>query len=426
MNILVLMGDHFRFDALSCLGNHLAHTPNLDALAARSVRFENCFTQSPVCAPARHSLATGQYAHVHGVLNNRHKPYPGMFTIAHALQPLGYRRLNLGHMHWTDTQMDNGYEPWITQTMWREQMPPKVLDRYEWEAQNITRRTTAGPSPRTREQYWGYHVANESIRLMEEAVESGEPFLCWTAFTEPHPPFYPPRELYSLIDQSKIQLPEQAPANASPPHDRILKMRQEWQHLTDVEVRQILAGYYGMVALVDSYCGMVLDGLDRLGIRDETMVIWTSDHGDQMWEHELFLKFNMHEASIRVPLLVDIPQGDSGMRSELVEHIDVFPTICELLGITRPTSVQGSSLVPLLGSDPVPEGWRDAVFSQIGNIQMIRTEEWKLNVYDETPGDLYDLKSDPQEFYNRIADPDCAGIIRLLKERLEEWKGTGN
>ena len=305
-------------------------------------------------------------------------------------------------------------------------MPPKVLDRYEWEAQNITRRTTAGPSPRTREQYWGYHVANESIRLMEEAVEIGEPFLCWTAFTEPHPPFYPPCELYSLIDQSKIQLPEQAPADAPPPHDRILKMRQEWQHLTDVEVRQILAGYYGMVALVDSYCGMVLDGLDRLGIRDETMVIWTSDHGDQMWEHELFLKFNMHEASIRVPLLVDIPQGDSGVRSELVEHIDVFPTICELLGITRPTSVQGRSLVPLLGSDPAPEGWRDAVFSQIGNIQMIRTEEWKLNVYDEIPGDLYDLKSDPQEFCNRIADPDCAGIIEVLKDRLDEWKESVN
>ncbi len=426
MNILVLMGDHFRFDALSCLGNPLAHTPNLDALAARSVRFGNCFTQSPVCAPARHSLATGQYAHVHGVLNNAYKPYPGMFTIAHALQPLGYRRLNLGHMHWTDPQMDNGYEPWINKTMWQEQMPPKVLDRYEWEAQGTTRRSTAGPSPRTREQYWGYHVANESVRLMEEAVESGEPFLCWTAFTEPHPPFYPPREFYDLIDQSKIQLPEQAPADAPPPHDRILKMRREWEHLTDVEVRQILAGYYGMVALVDSYCGMVLDGLDRLGIRDETMVIWTSDHGDQMWEHELFLKFNMHEASIRVPLLVDIPQGDSGVRSELVEHIDVFPTICELLGITRPTSVQGRSLVPLLGSDPTPEGWRDAVFSQIGNIQMIRTEEWKLNIYDGTPGDLYDLKRDPQEFHNRIADPDCAGITKLLKGRLEEWKGPDN
>jgi choline-sulfatase len=348
-----------------------------------------------------------------------------MFTIAHALQSLGYRRFNLGHMHWTDREMDNGYEPWVTQSGWREAMPDKVLERYEWEAQNITRRTTAGPSTRTREQYWGIHVASESIRLMEEAVGNGEPFLCWTAFTEPHPPFYPPREFYDMIDQSKIELPEQAPADAPPPHPRILRMREEWEHLTDVGLRQMLAGYYGMVALVDSYCGMVLDALDRLGIREETIVIWTSDHGDQMWEHELFLKFNMHEASIHVPFLIDIPHGASSVRNELVEHIDLLPTICELVGATCPPTVQGRSLVPFLKGDPEPEGWRDAVFSQIGDIQMIRTEEWKLNVYGGEPGDLYDLKNDPQEFHNLIAEPGCADTVELLMNRLKEWELSG-
>lgn len=422
VNILVLMCDHHRFDALGCLENPLAHTPNLDRLAAQSVRFENCYDQSPVCAPARHSLATGRYAHAHGVLNNGVKPYPGMVTIAHALDPLGYRRFNLGHMHWTDRQMDNGYEALVNKDKWGESMPPKVMDRYEWEAQGITRRTTAGPSPRNREQYWGHHVATASIKLIEEAVERNEQFLSWTAFTEPHPPFFPPREFYDLIDQSKIQLPEQAPADAPPPHNKILKMRQEWEHLTEVELRQMLAGYYGMVALVDSYCGMVLDALDRLGIRDETIVIWTSDHGDQMWEHQLFLKFNMHEASIHVPFLVSVPGRNPGVRSELVEHIDAFPTICELVGAECPDTVQGRSLVPLLGDGPTPEGWRDAVFSQIGNLQMIRTEEWKLNVYDGVPGDLYDLKNDPQEFYNRMADPDYANTAKSLENRLKEWE----
>ena len=106
MNILVLMSDHHRFDALGCLGNPLAHTPNLDRLAARSVRFASCYDQSPVCAPARHSLATGRYAHAHGVLTNSHKPFAGMHTVAHSLQPLGYRRFHLGHMHWTDPEME--------------------------------------------------------------------------------------------------------------------------------------------------------------------------------------------------------------------------------------------------------------------------------------------------------------------------------
>jgi choline-sulfatase len=421
-NILVLMCDHHRFDALSCLGNPLAHTPHLDALAARSVRFTRCFNQSPVCAPTRHSLATGRYCHAHGVITNRHKPYPGMRTIAHALQPLGYRRFNQGHMHWTDQMMDSGYEPWIDQEMWREGMAADALARYDWESQNITRRTTGGPSTRTREQYWGYHVATNAIRQIESAVERGEPFLCWTAFTEPHPPFYPPKELYTLIDQSAIQLPEQAPPDAPPLHKEILRKRQEWAHLTKVEVRQIIAGYYGMIALVDGYCGMVLDALDRLGIRDETIVVWTVDHGDQMWEHELFLKFVMREASVRVPLLIDVPGAEPGVRDEFAEHVDLFPTLCELVGAPILDSVQGRSLVPLLGDARVPDDWRDAVFSQIGDTTMIRTTEFMLNVYDRVPGELFDLRGDPRELYNRIGDPAYADMVHSLFERLKAWE----
>jgi arylsulfatase A-like enzyme len=418
------MCDHHRHDALGCLGNPLAHTPNLDRLAGSSVRFDRCYNQAPVCAPTRHSLATGRYCHAHGVITNQHKPYPGMRTIAHALQPLGYRRFNLGHMHWTDRELDNGYEPWVDQEMWQQTMPADTLARYRWERQNVTRRTTAGPSTRTRAQYWGHHVATNSIRLMREAVERDEPFLCWTAFTEPHPPFYPPKELYARIDQSRIELPAQAPPGAPPPHERILRKQQEWAHLTEVELRQMLAGYYGMVALVDGYCGMVLDALDTLGIRDNTVVIWTSDHGDQMWEHKLFLKFVMREASVHVPLLIDVPGLAPTVRNEFVEHVDLFATICELVGADVPGTVQGRSLLPLLGSDPAPADWRDAVFSQIRDVEMVRTSRWKLNVYGGEPGELFCLEEDPDEFYNRIADPACADTVRVLAERLQAWRDT--
>ncbi len=440
MNVLVLMCDHHRFDALSCLGNPLAHTPNLDRLAARSVRFENCFTQSPVCAPARHSLATGRYAHAQGVITNSHKPHSGMVTIAHALQPLGYRRFQQGHMHWTDPDMDTGYEPPVTKAMWRESMPAEALARYDWESQGITRRTTAGPSPRTREQYSGYFVAANAVCQIESAAERGEQFLCWTAFSEPHPPFYPPREIYERFDQAQIDLPKQAPADAAPPHQVILQKRREWEHLTEVELRQMLAGYYGMVELVDGYIGTVLDAVERLGIAEDTIIIWTTDHGDQMWEHELFLKFQMHEGSVHVPLLIHDPRRGSGVRTKLVEHIDLFPTICELVGAECPDTVQGRSLAPLLGvsgtdtslsvpetpEGPTPEGWRDAVFSQIGTIQMIRTEQWKLNVYDGEPGELYDLENDPEEFYNRVADADYADTVQSLHERLRDWEQSSS
>jgi len=420
-NFLVIMGDHVRPDALSCVGNPLARTPHLDSLAARSVRFENCFTQAPVCSPARHSLATGRYVHAHGVRNNKDKPYPGMVTIAHALQPLGYRRIQIGQMHWGDPQMDNGYESWIHGEEWLATAPEAIRKRYEWENQSMTRRTTAGPSPREREHHSGHARARRAIEQIQQAVAQDQPFLCWLAFSEPHPPFYPPRDIYERFDQSRIPLPELPPAGAPAAHADVRRRQQEFAHLTPVEIRQMIAGYYGMIELLDGYVGTVLEGIERLGIRDETAVIFTSDHGEQLGEHGLFTKFVMHEASVRVPLLIHVPGNAPGVRDELVEHVDVFPTVCEWLGAETPPTVHGRSLAPILNGAAARGEWRDAVFSQIGATRMIRTAKWKLNLYGAEPGELYDMEKDPKEFFNRIADPSCAGIVKSLSGRVEAW-----
>lgn len=420
-NVLVIMCDHHRFDALSCLGNPLAHTPHLDRLCERSVRLESAYCQAPVCSPTRHSLATGRYVHAHGVYGNHTYPYPGMYTIAHHLAPHGIRRFSQGHMHWASADTDHGYEPSRSKADFMSRLSPASRERYEWESQGITRRTTGGPSPRTKEEYWGWDVAQESIERMEEAVAKGEPFLNWTAFTEPHPPWYPPREFYDLIDQSAMDLPAQAPVRAAPPHPYVIGKQQEWLHLTDVEARQVVAGYYGMVALVDSYIGMVLDAVDRLGIRDETAIIWTSDHGEQAWEHGLFTKFCMYEASVHVPMVISLPGAKPGVRDGFVEHVDVFPTICDLFGIDVPDGVQGRSMLSLAETDETPSAWRKAVFSQIGTLQMIRTRDWKLNVYGGEPGDLYDLNADPAEFHNLVADPAYSEVRDRMLDALRDW-----
>jgi len=421
-NVLVLMCDHWRHDAFGALGNPLAHTPNLDRLLGQSVRFADAFNQAPVCSPTRHSLATGRYVHAHGVLNNHVRNYPGMYTIAHHLAPRGWRALQFGHMHWYDASVDSGYEPDESRAEYRAALPPELLRRVEWEDNSITRRTTGGPGPRDATQHWGHYVAADSIARMEEAVRAGQPFLNWTSFTEPHPPFYPPKELYQLTDQARLALPALPPDDAPPPHPSVALKQREWAHLTDIEVRQVIAGYWGMVALADAYCGRVLDAVERLGIRDETAIIFTADHGEQLWEHRLFTKFVMREASVRVPLLVSLPGRAAGARAEFAEHVDVFPTICELLGVETPAPVQGRSLVPLLGGAPAPADWRDAVFSQIGDHVMVRTADWKLNVYGGEPGELYDLRRDPCEFVNLISDPACAGRVAVFMERLRTWE----
>lgn len=431
-NILVLMGDHFRHDAMGWTGNPVAHTPNLDKLAAKSVRFANCFCQSPVCSPARHSLNTGQYAHRHGVVANGLEPHPGMFTLAHALKPHGYRCFHRGHMHWQGPH-DNGYEPatgesWIGKREWSDSIPEHVHRRCAEESAGGIRRTTGGPGPRSEHGHGGHYVMEKTIESIREAAGNGEPFLAWASFSEPHPPWYPPREYYALIDQNAVNLPQPSPEGAASPHPIMVKRKQEWAHLTEVEVRQIIAAYHGMVAMLDNYVGKILDVLDELGVADNTIVVWTSDHGDQLYEHEILLKFVMRESSVRVPLMISVPGTTSRIRDELVEHVDLFPTICELTGVDIPQSVQGRSILPLLGNDLAPGDWREAVFSQIdhcdvqSNIQMIRTTTWKLNVYDGEPGELYDLVNDPNEFHNLINDPSCASQTTSLHQRLKQWE----
>jgi arylsulfatase A-like enzyme len=440
-NILVLMGDHHRHDAMGWTGNPVAVTPNLDRLAQDACRFTNCFNQSPVCSPARHSINTGQYAHRHGVLHNHVFPYEGMTTIAHALAPAGYRCYHAGHMHWQGAQ-DNGYEPpctegWVGREEKDESWSAYARNRRAQENQFLIRVTTGGPGPRAPEQFGGHYVAQKTIEHIEEAVAAGQPFLAWGAFSEPHPPWYPPRAFYEMIDKDRITLPPPVPEGTRDEQGYVQLRARLWEHLTEYEIRQIIAAYYGLNALMDSYVGRVLDAVDRLGIADDTIVIWSSDHGDQLYENGCFLKFITREASVRVPLMIRIPGRSGGVRDELVEHVDLFGTLCDLAGVATPDAVQGETLTPLLGDAPAPEDWRTAVFSEIEapgvremtskdgrgpRITMIRTADWKLNAHDGVPGELFDMRQDPGELHNLVDDPGHAETVAELHGRMGQWR----
>jgi arylsulfatase A-like enzyme len=417
MNVLVIMCDHLRYDAIAAQGNPYVRTPHLDRLAGRSVRFERCYTQAPVCGPARHSLATGKYPYEHGVVNNDVLPLPGMFTVAHALQTQGYRRIQIGPMHWNgEGVIDDGYESRLCPEFDSGMLNEKEKQRMNWEMQY--KKSTCGATLRNDNQFWGYQVAQEAVNQLEQVRSRGEKFMQWVSFNEPHPPFFPPKPYYERVDQYHLPLPIELPADAPAPHSRISEKKQAWKLFTDYEKRRMKAAFYGLVELADSFVGMVLEAADRLDLWKDTMIVFTSDHGEQMGDHGLYTKFVHRESSVRVPLLVYFPGCEAGSREQLAEHVDLFPTICEATGAPTPPDVRGKSLWPLLRGRTEGE-LRDHVFSLIDNDLMIRTREWKLNLYDGSPGELYNMKDDPDELINLIADPEHEEAMKQLLDLLQ-------
>lgn len=424
------MADQLRHDAMGWKGATPAQTPRIDALAQRAARFHNCFTQAPVCSPARHSLHTGLYVHQHGVTQNPApgrdvQPHDHMRTIAHHLNEHGFRCFQHGHMHWVDG-VDNGYEPdfrgyWVEHDAWLDTLSPQARER--WHAENDLnpiRTTTAGPGPRSADEHYGHFVAKRTVEQLERSASDGRPFLGWVSFTEPHPPWRPPHEFYEKVDPQTIELPPpwDPHSHAAEP---IPYLRSKWEHLTDYERRQMIAAYFAMVALLDRYVGRVLDTLEETGLAESTAVIFLSDHGDQLGEDGLFLKFVMRDASLRTPLLIAGPGVQAGDVDALVEHVDLFPTICDLLDVPIPEGLPGRSLSPLAAGEPVDDGWRTSVFSQIGEMRGVRTREASMTLRGDEPVELFDLERDPGQRRNVLGDARYEPMRRSLFGVLERW-----
>lgn len=421
MNIFLLICDELRFDALGYNGNPYVKTPNIDRLAQKSVRFENCYCQAPICAPSRFSIATGQYPFNHGVINNDNMmPNPDTQTIGHVLKNMGYKSLKVGD-GWNDKMKDSGFEAnSVSIKLTADRLDEEKYKHLCWEREEITRRTTGGPSTRSQEEYEGYLATDLSLKLIREAADKNEKFFIWNSIIEPHPPYYPTKEIYEKIDQSLLPLPDEIPDSAPLPHKSVTKWREQWKHLTGVEKRQIKAGYYGLVEQADNNIGRILNLIDELELWDDSIIVFTADHGEQLGDHNIFNKMVLREQSVHVPLCIYHPNIKPGVRTQFVEHVDLLPTICDLIGMDIPEATDGISLKKLLESEVTPDGWREAVYSQISNNIMIRTSKWKLNLYDGVPGELYDLKDDPREHHNLISNNEYLGIIHELSAIINE------
>lgn len=463
-NILFICTDQQRYDALGCYGNRQISTPAIDGLAGEGVLFERCYVQNPVCAPSRASLLTGQYPHAHGLWANgvslpRHKP---LFT--KALAEAGYDCGMIGKMHQaachggrTEPRLDDGFRsyewahdpthgsPENAYHRWLEREHPALYARVTAQGFGRQGHDPVGFDRLPTEAHYSRWVGERAVAFLREGREEGQPFFLWANFYDPHHPFVAPEEYLARYDAEALprplgrpdELADLPPIYGAASQKSYAGIARGFAEHTAEELRGVVAGYYAMVSLIDDEVARILATLAELGLADETLVVFTSDHGEMLGDHALLLKGPMmFEGAVRVPLIMRwpgvLPAGER--REAIVQWLDLNPTLLEAAGLPPLPTSQGMSLLPLARGDAdAPErGWAICEYRDSGHpydpavhTTMLRQGEYKLVVHHGDPatarartGELYDLASDPQELHNRWDDPELRPVRVELQERL--------
>jgi choline-sulfatase len=430
-NILFICSDQHQTAASGCYGHTEVQTPNIDRIAETGIRFNRAYCQSPVCVPARGSIITGQYPHTHGarILQD---PLPvDARTIAHHFAEQGYQTGAIGKMHFVDEAQKHGFDYRLEMGGFRKTLTDEEF-RDMRQDQGGGGGTSGRPSKLSAHYFQDTYYADETVRYLREKRGPDKPFLLWSSYFMPHTPLVPMQKYFDLYNPESLALPKRS-SNALETgfQGHLIRAQQRnWYTQTDGELGHALAGYYGNISQMDACVGKVLDTLYELGLDQNTIIVYTSDHGEMAGAHRMWTKHNMYEQSVCVPLIVRLPEDiDAGTAHDhLVEHIDIYPTLAELCNLPEPENIQGHSFAPLLQNEsyePREYAYSEydfchGVFTQdnryVGKppILMVRTDRWKLNHLSWERSELFDLKNDPNEFTNVIDDPGNAGIVKEL------------
>jgi arylsulfatase len=429
-NILFLFSDQFNARCLSCAGHPDVRTPNLDRLAGEGYRFENAYAQSPICTPSRISFLSGLYPSTHGYhgLYGR-EPAQSLTSMFRYFKEMGYRTGALGKLHtpryWIERDSQFIYDEFIEY--------PKYLEGAGLYEQNDNRRFTGWrdgeASAIPLEHSCEVALAKQAMRFFHnqgEPADRGDPnapWFAWVSFARPHSPITPSEPYASMYySLESITLPPSADPEiiARQPH-RIRQVPRTKKAPQPGEVEKMLAAYMGLVSQVDYGIGLILEELERQGILEDTIVVFSADHGDYAGEHGLWSKIGgiSSRAITRIPLILCLPgnKTNGNVVEEIVESIDLFPTLCDLAEIPLPDHLQGSSFLPLLNN---PEASiRESALTENAYSKAIATKQWRYVANaGGRPDELYDTLYDPWETNNLIDDPDYATVARDLLRLL--------
>ncbi len=491
-HILFIMCDQLRWDYLSSYGHpHLA-TPHIDGLAADGVRFEHAYVQAPICGPSRMSFYTGRYVSSHGATWNNFPLRVGEMTMGDYLRPLGWRTVLAGKTHMradiegmTRLGIDPdsvigvrvsecGFEPYERDDGLHPDRPyygrdpayDQYLRAHGFEAENPWHEwANSAIEPETGElrSGWFLKYANLPARIPQEHSETpymtrramdfmreagDRPWCLHLSYIKPHWPYIVPAPYHAIYGHEHLIDPVRSDAerrDAHPVHAAFMAQRESRTFARDEVRERVLPAYMGLIKQIDDQMGVLFAFLKEAGLWDETLIVFTSDHGDNMGDHWLGEKDLMHDCSVRVPLIVRDPRSEAdatrGSVSEaMIEAIDLAPTFLDYAGgKPQPHRLEGRSLKPLIEGDR--GSWRDCVVSEsdyamrdagaaLGlepkdcRIWMVRSREWKYVYYEGFAPQLFDLVNDPGEVNDLGRDPAFQDVRAAMKDKLFDWART--
>ena len=436
-NLLYIHSDQHSPFVAGCYGDDVAITPHLDALAARGVTLDNVYCPSPICVPSRMAMLTGRYPHENEVWTNNHVLDSGIPTFAHAMGAAGYNPVLVGRMHSNGPDQLHGYAERYVGDHGSNLPNGRPVNHGMLQG-------TAGPKRVSiRKSGIGqsaYQVHDEDVTastvayldrlgVQKRAGTMRKPFSLSVGFMLPHQPFVARREDYERF-AGRVPPPRSPVSYSEDLHPHIRMWRQECGIATEVPGHQVdraRTAYWALIYRMDAMIGQILDALKSNGFEEDTIVAYSSDHGEQVGEHGLWWKQTYYDDSAKVPAIIAwpgrLPEG--GRVDRVISALDINATMIDALGGPPLPTSRGRSLLPLL-DDPSFD-WEDIAFSEYCTedgclTRMVRRGPWKLNYYHGQPSQLFHLEEDPREMTDRVDDPSCANLVSELTERvLDGW-----
>lgn len=446
-NLLYIHTDQHNPYVTGCYGDPLVQTPNLDRLAANGVVFENTYCNSPICVPSRMSMLTGQHPYQNEVWTNSHGLDSSIPTLAHAMGAAGYDPVLVGRMHAVGPDQLHGYTERYVGDHSGNYIGGSGPDRGVLHGTSGPDRVSlvkSGPGQSAYEVHDDYVVAAtvdylNRLGVKQKADGTIDPFSLTVGLMLPHPPYVAREEDYAHY-ADRMTMPEKPQAHGQVTHP-FLRAWREHTHIEEVSEDEILrsrAAYWGLVHRVDLMVGQILDALKANGFAENTLIVYTSDHGDMQGEHGLWWKHVFYEESVKVPLIVSWPGVIAGgQRSErVISALDVNATMLDALGAPALPNSPGRSFLGLVSDARTTPEWDDLAYSEYcadeyvpqaidgGKTyqRMLRRDEWKLIYYHGLEPQLFNLAEDPGELTDRAQDPACEAIRRqLTAQLLADW-----